>query len=113
MGLKSKRKNIYVLGFANTQEAVFLFNSRLTGWKSRTKEAAMITKFVGAIVVLLLMCHVPQGWAALTDEEKQEILDVQNRFRRRVSPIATNMAKLVRAQCSHSSGSRHYKFYTS
>lgn len=85
---------------------MFLFNSQLTGWKSHTKEDTMIAKFVCAIVALLLMCHVPLGWAALTDEEKQEILEVHNRFRSRVSPIATNMAKLVRVQTAGTINSR-------
>lgn len=53
------------------------------------------TKFVGVTVILLLACNALPGWAALTDEEKSEILNAHNRYRRRVNPIATNMAKLV------------------
>ncbi len=54
----------------------------------------MVSKILLLGVVALVAVLVPSN-AYLTDDQKEEIMDAQNFYRSRVSPIATNMAKLV------------------
>ena len=49
--------------------------------------------FSAALLVAMATMATPQ----LTSSEKSELLRVHNYFRSRVYPLATNMAKLVRA----------------
>lgn len=53
----------------------------------------MVSKIVLGVVALVAVL-VPSN-AYLTDDQKEELLNAQNFYRSRVSPIATNMAQLV------------------
>ena len=48
------------------------------------------------LTVLLLSSSLTGSRAALTEDEKEEILNAHNYYRRSVSPIATNMEEMVR-----------------
>lgn len=47
------------------------------------------------LAVLVLSSNLIGTEATLTDDEKEEILNAHNYFRRNVNPIATNMEELV------------------
>ncbi len=54
----------------------------------------MVTTLV--IVALVAVLAVAPSSAYLSDDQKEELIDAHNFYRSRVSPIATNMARLVR-----------------
>ena len=49
----------------------------------------------GAVMFLLVCGLLGRSDAALTDEQKEEVLTAHNHYRASVSPVASNMAKLV------------------
>ena len=53
----------------------------------------MVSKIVLGFMALVAVLGSSNAY--LTDDQKEEILNAQNFYRSRVSPIATNMAKLV------------------
>lgn len=56
----------------------------------------MVSKVVlGLMLVMVVYCIVPSE-AILSDDQKEEMLKAHNFYRSKVSPIATNMAALVR-----------------
>ncbi len=61
----------------------------------------MATKMLLGIVALVAALAVAPSKAYLTDDQKEELLNAHNFYRSRVSPIATNMARLVREYTGH------------
>ena len=53
-----------------------------------------MTRVILVVFLLVSVCAIP-SFAALTDEQKDELLKAHNHYRSRVSPTATNMAALV------------------
>lgn len=53
------------------------------------------TRTMVAAALLLLAAVCPLGQAFITEDDKEELLNAHNFYRSKVSPIATNMAKLV------------------
>lgn len=51
--------------------------------------------FVVATLLLIVVCLSSPSRASLTDDDKDELLGAHNFYRSKVSPTATNMAKLV------------------
>ena len=48
-----------------------------------------------SVLCLLVLTAVHPSVSQLTDEEKQDLLDMHNRARSMVDPIATNMEEMV------------------
>ena len=46
-------------------------------------------------MLLMVVCMFSLSQALLTDDDKDELLRAHNSYRSKVSPVATNMAKLV------------------
>lgn len=56
----------------------------------------MVYKVVLGAVLLLAVYSVAPSEAKLSDDQREEVLNAHNIYRSKVSPVATNMAALVR-----------------